>query len=201
MSSEECTTTLSKKRVPLKALLLLLIFAFGSFTVSGTVLPFTISYAHKTIGSFVLTVSPSVIAIPQGMNATSTVTILSTQGFTGTVALTANVTSGIAVIFNPSGVNVPVGGTATSITSRSWKKASQQLSPVNGHGQPASRLWSVRLSLLDYCRCWIHQFDKYYPIWQEWLQWLRDALCNRAIRISRGDGRSKPGKPYCGSHE
>ena len=96
---------------------MLLIFAFGSFTVSGTVLPFTISDAHKTIGSFVLTVSPSVIAIPQGMNATSTVTILSTQGFTGTVALTAHVTSGIAVIFNPSGVNVPVGGTATSTTT------------------------------------------------------------------------------------
>jgi uncharacterized membrane protein len=51
------------------------------------------------------------------MNATSTVTILSTQGFTGTVALTAQVNSGITVIFNPSGVNVPVGGTATSITT------------------------------------------------------------------------------------
>jgi hypothetical protein len=108
---------LSKKRVPLKALLLLVTFAFGSFTVSGTVLPFTISDAHKITGSFVLTISPSVITIPQGMNATSTVTILSTQGFTGTVALTAQVTSGIAVIFNPSGVNVPVGGTATSITT------------------------------------------------------------------------------------
>jgi hypothetical protein len=51
------------------------------------------------------------------MNATSTVTILSTQGFSGTVALTAQVTSGIAVIFNPRGVNVPVGGTATSTTT------------------------------------------------------------------------------------
>src|SRR5205807_5078290 len=101
----------------LKALLVLLIFAFGSLTVSGTVLPFTISDAHKTTGSFVLTISPSVITIPQGMNATSTLTILSTQGFTGTVALTAQVTSGIAVVFNPSGVNVPVGGTATSITT------------------------------------------------------------------------------------
>jgi len=108
---------LSKKRVPLKALLLLVTFAFGSFTVSGTVLPFTISDAHKTTGSFVLTISPSVLSIPQGMNATSTVTILSTQGFAGTVALTAQVASGIAVVFNPSGVNVPVGGTAISITT------------------------------------------------------------------------------------
>jgi hypothetical protein len=116
LSSEECNTTLSKKRVPLKALLLLLIFAFGSLTVSGTVLPFTFSDAHKTTGSFVLTISPSVVSIPQGMNATSTITILSTQGFTGTVTLTAQVTSGISVIFNPSGVSV-LGGAATSITT------------------------------------------------------------------------------------
>ena len=117
MSSEECNTTLSKKRVPLKALLLLVTFAFGSFTVSGTVLPFTISDAHRATGSFVLTISPSVTTVSQGMNTTSTVTILGTQGFTGTVALTAQVPSGIAVIFNPNGVNVPAGGTATSITT------------------------------------------------------------------------------------
>jgi uncharacterized membrane protein len=51
------------------------------------------------------------------MNATSTITILSTQGFTGTVALSAQVPSGITVTFNPGGVNVPLGGTATSITT------------------------------------------------------------------------------------
>ena len=104
--------------MPLKALLLLLTFALGSITVSGTVLPFTISDAHKTTGSFLLTISPSVITVPQGMNATSTVSILSAQGFSGTVSLTAQVTSGsVAVTFNPSRVNVPLGGSATSITT------------------------------------------------------------------------------------
>jgi len=139
LSSEECTTNLSKKRVPLKALLLLLTFAFGSFTVSGTVLPFTISDAHKTTGSFLLTISPSSIAVPQGVNATSTVTILSTQGFTGTVALTAQATSGIAVIFNPSGVNVPLGGTATSITTvQAAKNASMGTSSIIVTGTAAA---------------------------------------------------------------
>ncbi len=116
MSSEECTTNLSKKRVPLKALLLLLTFAFGSFTVSGTVLPFTISDAHKTTGSFLLTISPSSIAVPQGVNATSTVTILSTQGFTGTVALTAQATSGIQAAKNASmgASSIIVTGTAAA---------------------------------------------------------------------------------------
>src|SRR5437899_12344104 len=81
LSSEECNTMLSKKRVPLKALLLLVTFAFGSFTASGTGLPFTISDAHKTTGSFVSTISPSLLNIQHGMNATSTVTILSPPGF------------------------------------------------------------------------------------------------------------------------
>jgi hypothetical protein len=125
LSSEECTTNPSKKRVPLKALLLLLIFAFGSFTVSGTVLPFTISDAHKTAGNFLLTISPSIVTVPHGMNATSTVTIQSIQGFTGTISLAVQVISGIGIIFNPNRVNVPVGGTVTStITVEASKNAS-----------------------------------------------------------------------------
>ena len=103
--------------MPLKALLLLLTFALGSFTVSGSVLPFTISDAHKSTGSFLLTISPSVVTVPQGMNTTSTVSILGSQGFTGAVTLTAQVPSGIAVTFNPSRVDVPVGGTITSLVT------------------------------------------------------------------------------------
>ena len=87
LSSEECTTTLSIKRVPLKAAILLLIFAFGSFTVSGSVLPFTISEARKTTGTFLLTTSSSGVTLPQGANATSTVSIISIQGYSGTVSL------------------------------------------------------------------------------------------------------------------
>jgi len=51
------------------------------------------------------------------MNTTATVSILSTQGFTGAVTLTAQVPSGITVTFNPSRVDVPAGGTITSIAT------------------------------------------------------------------------------------
>src|SRR5438067_1355153 len=115
LSSEECTTTLSIKRVPLKAAILLLIFAFGSFTVSGSVLPFTISEARKTTGTFLLTTSPSGVTLPQGANATSTVSIISIQGYSGTVSLAAQFTAGNnSVSFNPTGISVQAGGTATS---------------------------------------------------------------------------------------
>ena len=116
MSSEECTTTLSIKRVPLKAAILLLIFAFGSFTVSGTILPFTISEAHKATGTFLLTTSTSGATLPQGANATFTVSVISVQGFAGTVSLATQFTNGnLSVSFNPSRIGVQAGGTATSI--------------------------------------------------------------------------------------
>ena len=116
MSSEECITTLAMKRVPLKAGLLLLIFALGSFTVSGSILPFTISEARRQTGTFLLTTSPSGVTLPQGANATSTVSIISVQGYAGTVYLAAQFTRGsLSVSFNPGGINVPAGGTVRSI--------------------------------------------------------------------------------------
>ena len=115
MSSEECTTIVSIKRVPLKAAILLLIFAFGSFTVSGSVLPFTISEARKTTGTFLLTTSSSGVTLPQGANATSTVSIFSIEGYSGTVSLAAQFNAGnISISFNPTGISVQAGGTATS---------------------------------------------------------------------------------------
>src|SRR3989442_7014986 len=106
---------MSIRRVPLKAAILLLIFAFGSFTVSGTVLPFTISDAHKTRGTFLLTTSPLGLTLPQGANATSTVSIISVQGYSGTVTLLAQFTTGnISVSFNPTGISLQAGGTAAS---------------------------------------------------------------------------------------
>jgi len=126
LSSEECTTTLSIKRVPLKAAILLLIFAFGSFTVSGTILPFTISEARKPTGTFLLTISSSGVTLPQGANATSTISILSTQGYAGTVSLAAQFTVGsLSVSFNPNSISVQAGGTATStMTIEAAKNAS-----------------------------------------------------------------------------
>ncbi len=116
LSSEECTTTLSIKRVPLKAAILLLIFAFGSFTVSGTILPFTISEAHKATGTFLLTTSTSGATLPQGANATSTVSVISLQGYTGTVSLATQFTNGsLSLSFNPNSISVQAGGTVTSI--------------------------------------------------------------------------------------
>lgn len=118
--------SMSKKRVPLKALLLLLIFSLGSLAVSGTVVGFPITDAHRTPGTFLVTVSPASIMIPQGTNATSKITITSDQGFSGTVSLVSQVASGsVTVTFNPSRVNVPVGGSATSIvTVQAAKNAS-----------------------------------------------------------------------------
>lgn len=113
MRLEECDTILSKRRAPLKAFLLLLIFSLGAMTVNGSLL-FGISDAQRT-GSILLTVNPTSVVIPQGANATSTITVLSTQGLTGTVSLYAYVPSGsLGIAFNPARLHLPAGGQASS---------------------------------------------------------------------------------------
>jgi uncharacterized membrane protein len=55
------------------------------------------------------------VTLPQGANATSTISIISIQGFAGTVSLTAQFTKGsLSVSFNPNRIVAQAGGTATS---------------------------------------------------------------------------------------
>ena len=55
------------------------------------------------------------MTLPQGANATSTVSIISVQGYSGTVTLVAQFTTGnISVSFNPTGISLQAGGTAAS---------------------------------------------------------------------------------------
>ena len=118
LRSEECATTISKGRASLKASLLLLIFSLGSISVSGAILTIPISDAHRTTGSFVLTVSPTSLSIPPGANGTTTVSLMSVQAFAGTVFLTGQANnSGITVSFTPSTVALAAGATGKSVAS------------------------------------------------------------------------------------
>ncbi len=116
MSKEECSTPISTKKTPLKALLLLTIFSLGSVSVSGTLLNLTVTDAHRPTGSFLLTSTPSSIFIQQGMNASSKITIMSIQGFAGTVTLTTQTTSNsISLILTPSLVTLTNGRTSSTV--------------------------------------------------------------------------------------
>ena len=118
LRTEECATTLSKGRASLKASLLLLIFSLGSISVSGAILTLPITDAHKTTGSFVLTVNPNSMSIPPGANGTATVSLMSTQNFAGTVFLTGQANgSAITVSFSPTLVSLTAGGTTKSVAT------------------------------------------------------------------------------------
>lgn len=107
--------TLSKRRAPLKASLLLLIFSLGSISVSGAILPLPISDAHRSTGSFVLTISPTSISVPPGANGTTTISVISTQSFSGTVSLSAQLNnSAVTASFNPISVSASPGVVALS---------------------------------------------------------------------------------------
>src|SRR5207244_12950843 len=68
-----------------------------------------------TTRTLLLTTSPSGVTLRQEANATSTVSIISVQGYSGTVTLVAQFTTGnISVSFNPIGISLQAGRTASS---------------------------------------------------------------------------------------
>jgi len=98
--------------VHLKALLMVLTAAVGT-VAGGTMLS---SYVNGKAGpSFLLTVNPSTLSLEQGASATSTVGVISVNGFSGTVSLSLFFTGSILpASVSPASVSVPTNGTAKS---------------------------------------------------------------------------------------
>jgi uncharacterized membrane protein len=75
-------------------------------------------FSNSTTPDFGLSVSPSRLSVQQGGSSTATVTVISLDGFNGTVTLSVSVTPKIAnttsVTLNPPSVSITLGGSATS---------------------------------------------------------------------------------------
>jgi len=99
--------------VHLKGLLMVLTAAVG--TVAGGTMLSSYVNGSKAGPSFLLTVNPSTLSIEQGASLTSTVSVISVRGFSGTVSLSLFFTgSNLPALLSPSSVSVPVNGTAKS---------------------------------------------------------------------------------------
>lgn len=99
--------------VHLKALLMVLTAAVGTIA-GGTVLS---SYVNGSRAgpSFLLTMNPSTSSLEQGQSLTSTVSVISVNGFSGTVSLSVYFTgSKLPASISPASVNVPANHTAKS---------------------------------------------------------------------------------------
>jgi hypothetical protein len=99
--------------VHLKALLMVLTAAVG--TVAGGTMLSSFVTGGKAGPSFLLTLNPSALSIEQGASAKSIVSVISVNGFSGTVSLSLFFTgSTLPASLNPTSVTVPVNGTAKS---------------------------------------------------------------------------------------
>jgi uncharacterized membrane protein len=95
----------------------------GSFTlrVTGTSgsLAHSVDIAVQVASSqkdFTVTVSPGIVTMVHGSEATTTVTVFSVGGFSSAVSLLAsNVPDGMVVVFGTNTITPPVGGLASSI--------------------------------------------------------------------------------------
>ncbi len=97
----------------LKSFLMVLTAALGTVAGGTMVNSFTNSTATKAGTTFILTVNPSSQTLAQGASAQSAVSIISVNGFTGTVALSLFFPAArLPAVVNPSNVTVPSNGTA-----------------------------------------------------------------------------------------
>ena len=110
---EECPTHLLANGT-LRAALMVLTAASTGYAAGLTILP---SLANNNgNGSFLVTINPSALTVPQGALAPSTVTVFSINGFTGKIALSAISTTGtVGLTFQNNTLSLTAGGTATTL--------------------------------------------------------------------------------------
>ena len=102
--------------VHLKALLMVLTAAVG--TVAGGTMLSSFMNSSKAGPSFLLTANPSTLSLDQGASLTSVVSVISVNGFSGTVSLSLFFTgSKLPASLTPTSVSVPANGTAKSTLS------------------------------------------------------------------------------------
>lgn len=98
------------EKTTLKAVLMVVTGATATIATNGAILPF--SFNGRNV-SFLLTLDPSSVTLTQGSYATSTITLISINGFSGNVNLYANGTLPASFSANP--ISVPADGTATAM--------------------------------------------------------------------------------------
>jgi hypothetical protein len=102
--------------VHLKGLLMVLTAAVG--TVAGGTMLSSFVNGGRAGPSFLLTMNPSTLSLEQGASLASTVSVVSVNGFSGTVSLSLFFTgSKRPALLNPTSVTVPANGTAKSTLS------------------------------------------------------------------------------------
>ena len=128
----------------------------GSFTVTVTGTSATSHKLHTASATlvvanpdFALSASPAALSAKRGSNAVSTIAVISSGGFTGTVALTATispvVSSGPTVSFSPSLVGGGSGSSAlTAKTTTNTPKGSYTITTT---GTSGSKLHTTVVSL------------------------------------------------------
>lgn len=90
----------------------------GSNSTTSRTTSVSVTVTAPASPDFTIISSPSSLNIPQGSSGTTTITLTSLNGFSGTVSLIASLSSnGPQVTFSPASVAVPSGGSISSTLS------------------------------------------------------------------------------------
>lgn len=112
---------------------------------------FGVSSATAPTPDFTVSASPSSVTMSQGTSATSTISVGSSNGFSGATSLSASgLPSGVTAIFSPATVTPASGGSATStltLSAASTAATGASTVTVNGASGTLSHTTSVLASI------------------------------------------------------
>ena len=104
---------------------------YCTFHPTSMVGSFVIQSPSSSSPDFTITSSPTSLTVPQGSSGTTSITLTSTNGFSGSVALSATVLpSGPQESFNPMTVTLSAGGTASATMTLSTSSSGYYSTPV-----------------------------------------------------------------------
>src|SRR5881396_1053778 len=154
--------------IHLKTLLMVLTAAGG--TVTGGVLANSyVNSANRDPGSFLITLNPSTMWTVQGASSTSTITVTSINGFSGTVTLSLYFPgTTLTASISPTSVSVPSNSIAES-TLHNYKHAHTH------HHHNRS-----------------HQHYNGHSYKHQRLHWKRESDSHRTLRLHHRDRWRKP---------
>src|SRR2546428_243377 len=106
----------------------------------------SVSYNVTSTADFSITANPTDVAINPGTRGTSTITITSLGGFTGTISLASLPTSGLTASLNPANVTLPPDGTTSSTLTVNSSTQGNYTAQVTGTSSSQSH--SITLSII-----------------------------------------------------
>src|SRR5207245_8141455 len=101
------------------------------------------------VANFTITANPATVGIVAGSTGTSTISLASLNGFSGTISLNVSATTGLTASINPTSVVVSSGGTSTATLTVGSRSKGSYVVTVTASSGSLPRSVQVKVTVGD----------------------------------------------------